>query len=104
MSLFLIQTYNLTNRKLSLLSQELQWNSLSFSLTNIYGQGKWGRICDEAKCIICQDADPNCIFLPCRHLCIGMECVEEYRSSSTRCPLCKEQIDEIVVYRRVQPI
>ena len=99
-SLFLISNYAFKSGQLHLEEQDLQWNSLSFQLEDIYGNG--GAV-EDNKCVICNEEDSNCILLPCRHLCLGRECLDEFKDRHGRCPLCKCEYHDILVYKKACP-
>ena len=44
----------------------------------------------EAQCIICFDAAPNAVFLPCKHSGACMGCARQM----TSCPLCRAPLTE----------
>lgn len=47
-------------------------------------------------CVVCQSEPRDTVVLPCRHLCLCVECSERVRTRvqqhSYRCPLCRERI------------
>ncbi|XP_038063734.1 uncharacterized protein LOC119734348 [Patiria miniata] len=51
---------------------------------------------DRQLCVVCQDNGKNILILPCKHLCICLECVEEItgqpRRDARKCPLCRQAI------------
>lgn len=49
---------------------------------------------ENNKCIICMDADPECVFLPCKH----MHCCETCANSLVNkiCPSCRQGIENVI--------
>ncbi|XP_022100990.1 E3 ubiquitin-protein ligase RNF26-like [Acanthaster planci] len=51
---------------------------------------------DRQLCVVCQDNGKNILILPCKHLCVCLECVEEItgqqRRDARKCPLCRQAI------------
>lgn len=47
----------------------------------------------ESKlCVVCQDRRKCVIILPCRHLCLCMECCTVVRSELGTCPVCRQVV------------
>ncbi len=44
---------------------------------------------DRLLCVICQDADRQVLFSPCRHICLCAECCKNI----DKCPICRSQIE-----------
>jgi hypothetical protein len=52
---------------------------------------------DHAKCVACLSVPATVLYLDCRHLCLCVQCANEYPSKT--CPLCrKENADRITVF------
>lgn len=50
---------------------------------------------EDNLCIICQDEKKNIVLLPCAHLCLCGNCVEQILKSNKRqCPLCNGRITQ----------
>lgn len=69
--------------------------------TNIHNLSIEQRNSNEANsCIICCNAVPNVLFLPCRHLKCCDACASEMAvraSERYKCPLCKRIVEDTVV-------
>ena len=48
---------------------------------------------DEVSCVVCLDALPGLIFLPCKHRIVCKNCVENCFEEFKNCPMCKSKID-----------
>jgi len=48
------------------------------------------------ECTVCLNDTVNSLFLPCRHSATCMECAELVQKSSKICPICREQIAEVL--------
>ncbi len=44
---------------------------------------------ESARCLICQDADRNTLFFPCRHICACSPCSDRL----DKCPVCRTRIE-----------
>ena len=48
---------------------------------------------DKRLCVVCQDQEKNVLMLPCKHMCLCVNCAHSIASSRTRmrriCPLCR---------------
>lgn len=45
-------------------------------------------------CVICQDSNSTCAFLPCMHMCLCKECVQ-LASQIKECPICRTTAEGI---------
>lgn len=57
---------------------------------------------NDFNCVVCQDNEKNIVLLPCKHLCLCLECcqtINRMASNRRTCPLCRVKIrDYINVY------
>lgn len=55
---------------------------------------------DNRACVVCQDAVKCVLVLPCRHMCLCVECAHQFLSARRRsqrlCPLCRTPIETIM--------
>lgn len=101
-SFSIISTFNQIPFKM--IKQEMQWNNLLFQLENIFNQsqepGNNNKNSSEAnECVICHLEPASSILLPCKHMCIGVSCLKDFKKMFKVCPLCKKDFDDIVVYK-----
>lgn len=47
---------------------------------------------DSRLCVICHDGQKSVLLLPCRHLCVCINCGHMERLN--QCPLCRQKIEE----------
>lgn len=50
----------------------------------------------ETNCIICIERQGSILFLPCQHCCLCPDCTKQYVKQSSKCPLCRAEIVEIM--------
>lgn len=51
------------------------------------------RLNDEDACVICLTTRKTVLLLPCRHLCLCVDCSKAVSSSDASCPLCLQNVD-----------
>lgn len=55
---------------------------------------------DRQKCVVCQDQSKSVLILPCRHMCLCVDCgnqIARARNVARRtCPLCRQRIRTIM--------
>eukprot|EP00959_Pyramimonas_sp_CCMP1952_P335295 7020834-Pyramimonas_sp.AAC.1 len=44
------------------------------------------------ECVVCLDAQKNCVLIPCFHLCVCMACGKRLRVDLGKCPICRKEI------------
>lgn len=47
---------------------------------------------DKRLCVICQDQPKNIMLLPCKHLCMCMNCCLTLQYNDNSCPICRNVI------------
>lgn len=50
-------------------------------------------------CVICMAAVRDTVVLPCRHMCLCHGCAHTLRSQTTKCPICRTEIEALVLLR-----
>ncbi|EME29807.1 Probable E3 ubiquitin-protein ligase LOG2 [Galdieria sulphuraria] len=77
------------------LKQQIVINGDLYQLEDIFGLEE-----DSSKsnqlCLICMLDSIDTLLLPCRHLCLCIECAERIRVRSSCCPLCRHPIAQIL--------
>ncbi|XP_072394962.1 uncharacterized protein [Diabrotica undecimpunctata] len=48
---------------------------------------------DERYCVICQERNKCILVLPCKHVCMCMECNAQLQLYNTTCPICRNDIE-----------
>ncbi|KAL4219413.1 Ring finger protein 26 [Mactra antiquata] len=55
---------------------------------------------EKRRCVVCQDRNKSVLILPCRHMCLCLECGNHIARSRAReqrkCPLCRTRINTIM--------
>ena len=51
-----------------------------------------------SECKICLEERIDCVILPCRHSCLCVSCAQLCKNSRGECPICRENIDEIIQF------
>lgn len=68
--------------------QKMHLNGTCYDLFEIYGI-KGGQ---DEMCVVCMSESKEVAVLPCRHMCLCSECVQELRMQSSKCPICRNRI------------
>ncbi|RIA85026.1 hypothetical protein C1645_879577 [Glomus cerebriforme] len=53
-------------------------------------------ISDDGLCRICCDAQSNCLFMDCGHMCTCLDCGKKLQETKNECPICRETIIKII--------
>jgi E3 ubiquitin-protein ligase MGRN1 len=53
-------------------------------------------------CIICMTDPRDTTVLPCRHLCLCVDCAQLLRVRSDRCPICRSPVDSLLHIRNLR--
>jgi hypothetical protein len=48
---------------------------------------------DGHLCVVCMDNERSCLYVPCNHLVVCVECDADIKAASLPCPYCNEAID-----------
>ena len=55
---------------------------------------------DKRLCVVCQDKLKNVLVLPCRHVCLCVDCAHIIATATTRqqrtCPLCRSPVETVM--------
>jgi tRNA(Ile2) C34 agmatinyltransferase TiaS len=68
-------------------------------------EGKLAELDEKDKCVVCLAAQPNVLFLRCRHLACCSRCADSLQAKGAvgaKCPQCRKQLrakDIVKVYR-----
>lgn len=79
---------------IQLLKRKVELGLESWVLNNIYGTEEKVSVNVKAlenDCIICFAEKVDVVVMPCRHLCIGIDCAQAIRQKpkSRICPICR---------------
>ena len=50
----------------------------------------------EAECVVCMDAPPSHILIPCGHVCVCAACAERCTDITRECPICREPAQQAI--------
>lgn len=99
-----------SNNSLSLtcLKQQMIIDGDLYLLEDIFGlEEEESDTGSSQACLICMLHSVNALLLPCRHLCLCIECAERMRVRSSCCPLCRHPVAQILQiyspFLRVKP-
>ncbi|KAL4425328.1 hypothetical protein ABPG75_009344 [Micractinium tetrahymenae] len=90
--------------------QKIWVEGVSYELQEIYGleqsvaaarAGAAGGADDDADneerlCVICLVNERDTTVLPCRHMCMCHECAQELRKQTSKCPICRNQVESLL--------
>ena len=48
---------------------------------------------DGHLCVVCMDSERSCLYVPCNHLAVCVECDVDIMAASLPCPMCNTAID-----------
>ena len=51
---------------------------------------------EERLCVICLVNPRDTTVLPCRHMCLCSECAGELRKQTSKCPICRNNIESLL--------
>lgn len=74
-------------------------NGGSFVSINI----KESRSQDRSDCVICLSQTRNTLFIPCRHMCICVDCAEPLVNGDGKCPLCRQPFESMISIKEELP-
>lgn len=55
------------------------------------------------ECVVCLSDKREVFVLPCRHLCLCVDCAPDYKRQANRCPICRKSIEQLVRLRPQRP-
>ncbi|CAA6663509.1 unnamed protein product [Spirodela intermedia] len=48
------------------------------------------------ECVICMSEPRDTAVMPCRHMCMCRECAKTFRLHSSKCPICRQPVQELM--------
>ncbi|OQR97620.1 hypothetical protein ACHHYP_10195 [Achlya hypogyna] len=107
-----------TTFKVQVLKQKVQVQGQTYELQEIYGMDgsvaaapkpstadapenkpATDDVVEGAECIICLCEPRNTTILPCRHMCICLECSEALKKPGSTCPICRTKVESLLQIR-----
>ena len=90
--------------------QKIWVEGTSYELQEIYGLEQAGgragaesssaaEDAEERLCVICLVNPRDTTVLPCRHMCLCSDCASELRKQSSKCPICRNNIESLLHIR-----
>eukprot|EP01017_Pseudomicrothorax_dubius_P031141 TRINITY_DN3949_c0_g3_i3.p1 TRINITY_DN3949_c0_g3~~TRINITY_DN3949_c0_g3_i3.p1 ORF type:complete len:190 (+),score=19.98 TRINITY_DN3949_c0_g3_i3:160-729(+) len=85
--------------------QKMEWNGEAYEVQEIYGlessdlKPTAARIDDQNKeCAVCLSEKIDTVVIPCRHMCLCIECAKALSVAQTgkKCPICRIDIESFV--------
>ena len=99
-------TFNESGNAIKALKQKVSVDGHAYELHDIYGisqsagetkEGADGTgDDDDALCVICMTEDRNTAVLPCRHMCLCVDCAQALRLQSNKCPICRGPVQSLL--------
>ncbi|CAI2374679.1 unnamed protein product [Moneuplotes crassus] len=81
------------------LKAKFLFNNRMFDLGEIFGiEGGTANLINDTNklCVICFTNDKDTVVLPCRHMCLCMECSQIVRRQSNNCPICRTKVSTFI--------
>ena len=47
-------------------------------------------------CSLCLDKPPEMLFIPCGHVCVCEECINDLKTYGKQCPICQEYFTDAI--------
>mmetsp|Transcript_47852 Transcript_47852/g.35073 ORF Transcript_47852/g.35073 Transcript_47852/m.35073 type:complete len:221 (+) Transcript_47852:206-868(+) len=85
--------------KFRFLKQKFLYNNTIFDLNDIYGiDNTTANLTDETQreCVICYTTTKDTVVLPCRHMCLCIQCSQIVRMQTNKCPICRTQVSSFM--------
>eukprot|EP00357_Protocruzia_adherens_P033248 CAMPEP_0115046508 /NCGR_PEP_ID=MMETSP0216-20121206/48787_1 /TAXON_ID=223996 /ORGANISM="Protocruzia adherens, Strain Boccale" /LENGTH=338 /DNA_ID=CAMNT_0002429595 /DNA_START=36 /DNA_END=1052 /DNA_ORIENTATION=+ len=91
------------NSEVKVCRQKIQCRNKAFVLSEIYGIED--QVEGEAdgcggECVICYSERSNTMVLPCRHMCLCLECANVVTQQQINCPVCRTRITKMIHINR----
>jgi len=75
--------------EINIVKQKSTVGKVAYEIKEIYGIEKAS---DTGECVICLTSKRDTMLLPCRHICICVNCAEQMSKKTTNCPICRASI------------
>ena len=50
----------------------------------------------QKECVVCYTATKDTVVLPCRHMCLCIDCSQIVRMQTNKCPICRTQVSSFL--------
>eukprot|EP00831_Metopus_contortus_P016834 TRINITY_DN17090_c0_g1_i1.p1 TRINITY_DN17090_c0_g1~~TRINITY_DN17090_c0_g1_i1.p1 ORF type:complete len:196 (-),score=25.15 TRINITY_DN17090_c0_g1_i1:57-644(-) len=60
-----------------------------YEMEEVYGIDKGA---ENSECVVCLYQPRNTMLLPCKHVCLCIDCAEALAKNSTPCPICRGKV------------
>mmetsp|Transcript_16085 Transcript_16085/g.27160 ORF Transcript_16085/g.27160 Transcript_16085/m.27160 type:complete len:138 (-) Transcript_16085:397-810(-) len=87
------------NIKYKYLKQKLLYNNQILDMNDIYGiDNNAANLADESQkeCVVCYTSTKDTVVLPCRHMCLCIDCSQIVRMQTNKCPICRTQVSSFL--------
>lgn len=71
--------------------------SLTTPMMNRQPPKKPEQVFEVSECVICLEAVPDQIFIPCAHLCTCAGCYQQLKRAKPSCPLCRRAVTNAIL-------
>ena len=81
------------------LKQKLLYNNQIMDLNDIYGvDNAAANLADESQkeCVVCYTTNKDTVVLPCRHMCLCIDCSQIVRMQTNKCPICRTTVSSFL--------
>jgi len=84
--------------EIKVIRQKIKMDNVSYELQEIYGLEPKADSATYStqECVICMSSPRNTVVLPCRHLCLCLECSHALQEQTNRCPICRTAVESLV--------
>ena len=94
-----ILTLRVTNGETSVVTDKLVIDGTTSTISRVYRQqdGEGGdEGFSDGLCLICCSETATVVAFPCRHCCMCRACSERFAEISSRCPVCRASVVELI--------
>jgi len=88
-----------SNMRYKFLKQKLLYNNQIMDLNDIYGiDNNAANLADESQreCVVCYTNTKDTVVLPCRHMCLCIDCSQIVRMQTNKCPICRTTVSSFL--------
>jgi len=102
---YFVFTHDDNTYQIKISREKMEWNGESYDVNEIYGinssefgKSEVARMDDsEKECVVCLSDKRDTIILPCRHMCLCVNCAMSIQNQTSRkCPICRDNIESFL--------